>query len=52
MLCLLYCPADSSPRTAGLTCCIGVVMLVMKEKQGKPLFVTMPADNDVQMSKA
>jgi len=36
----------------GLICCIGVVLLIMKEKQGKPLFVTMPADNDVQMSKA
>jgi folate receptor len=36
----------------GLACCIGVVMLVMKEKQGKPMFVNMPAEKDVQMNKA
>ena len=35
-----------------MTCCIGVVMLVMKEKQGKPMFVNMPAEKDVQMNKA
>jgi len=37
----------------GLTCCIGVAMLVTKEKQGKPMFVTMDVpDKDVQMNKA
>ena len=50
VLCLLHCPADSSPRAAGVTCCIGVVMLVSKEKQGKPMFMEMPADNSVQMA--
>jgi len=34
----------------GVTCCIGVVMLVSKEKQGKPMFMEMPADNSVQMA--
>ena len=37
---------------AGLLCCILFVVLVVKEKQGKPMFVTMPDDKDVQMNKA
>ena len=37
---------------AGLLCCILFVVLVVKEKQGKPMFLTMPDDKDVQMNKA
>ena len=37
---------------AGLLCCILFVVLVVKEKQGKPMFVTMPDDKDVQINKA
>jgi folate receptor len=36
----------------GVACCGFVVMIVMKEKQGKPMFVNMPAEKDVQMNKA
>jgi folate receptor len=36
----------------GVACCGFVAMLVMKEKQGKPMFVNMPAEKDVQMNKA
>ena len=40
------------PCAAGLICCILFVVLVVKEKQGKPMFVTMADDKDVQMNKA
>jgi len=36
----------------GLLCCTLFLVLVVKEKQGKPMFVTMADDKDVQMNKA